>query len=637
IFADEKEYGITFHVIPPGEKRVDVGDIILERPVQIDAVHDTAESLSVKCQRAALDGFTELLEKITCDELKPRLQGADVIATAPARTYKLQRRMKDHGLISWEDRAEHIERLYRSLTAQQNYLGSIKFSIQNDIFIPGLVKIEDERSHTPGEIVRITDTEIVMATQTKHIVLSNIRDADGQEISIAQLVSRYGLTAKTLLTGLLVPKQLIARPFNDLFWERILRRITATELPFYAAREASAIPEETVDGLTKTVSSTLRQSLAQKFKGYSNEHILLTAVLIYFYRIFDNESSVVNLSSFEGQKNVKGLESFCAQYTPFPIGQLKPDILFAQALTYVAEQLKDLEKHGAFERDIFLRLKIPHCPLPVAVALCENGDTTDVVKGCPKGTKILVVVSKTGQITCIAAPSLTHVSLHVVAHLMALLESIDQHPADQCIITQLNFLTPEDFILAEKIFQGTPLQRMDDFIFPDQLVAYHAGEQPTQGSLAVFTRLARGHCKKMTAVISKGDHALVYFELAKKAQYMAGYLQSHYQIKKGDRVAICLDQSLLSITTLIALMKVGAVIVPIDPAQGRDFVNHLLQDIDPALLITRTEISYRFTGQGGESAWSSCKKLSLDHKNLSKIFTSAHAKQVTVAERQPND
>ncbi len=58
-------------------------------------------------------------------------------------------------------------------------------------------------------------------------------------------------------------------------------------------------------------------------------------------------------------------------------------------------------------------------------------------------------------------------------------------------------------------------------------------------------------------------------------------------IKKSDNIVILLDKSLIFIVIYIALQKIGAVCVPLNPGFKKSEINYLLNDVDPALVIMK--------------------------------------------------
>ncbi|MBA2743617.1 MAG: methionyl-tRNA formyltransferase [Chthoniobacterales bacterium] len=103
IAAGDRESGITVMYMNEG---LDTGDILLETPIPI-AHDETGDSLQDRLALIAPRALEEALDLLSSGEA-PRVQQDDTRATCAP---KLER---DHGLISWRESAEVIERKIRA-------------------------------------------------------------------------------------------------------------------------------------------------------------------------------------------------------------------------------------------------------------------------------------------------------------------------------------------------------------------------------------------------------------------------------------------------------------------------------------------------------------------------------------------
>ncbi len=76
-----------------------------------------------------------------------------------------------------------------------------------------------------------------------------------------------------------------------------------------------------------------------------------------------------------------------------------------------------------------------------------------------------------------------------------------------------------------------------------------------------------------------------YKDLNGKANQFAYYLLKQ-GIAKGDRVAICLPRSIDYLACLLAIWKVGAVYIPLDPDYPNHYIEQILTDAAPHLVLT---------------------------------------------------
>lgn len=94
------------------------------------------------------------------------------------------------------------------------------------------------------------------------------------------------------------------------------------------------------------------------------------------------------------------------------------------------------------------------------------------------------------------------------------------------------------------------------------------------------------------------DHSVSYGDLNAKANQMANFLQSK-NIKPGDLVAVSLHVSDELMISLVAILKIGAAYVPIDPLYPQERIKYILEDSKAELLITSSEIDQSIGGYFG--------------------------------------
>lgn len=85
------------------------------------------------------------------------------------------------------------------------------------------------------------------------------------------------------------------------------------------------------------------------------------------------------------------------------------------------------------------------------------------------------------------------------------------------------------------------------------------------------------------------ESTLTYGELNARANQMANFLQTR-GVKAGELVAVSLNICENLMVSLLAIMKVGAAYVPIDPMYPIERIKYILQDSNARLLITSEEL-----------------------------------------------
>ena len=86
------------------------------------------------------------------------------------------------------------------------------------------------------------------------------------------------------------------------------------------------------------------------------------------------------------------------------------------------------------------------------------------------------------------------------------------------------------------------------------------------------------------AVIYEGKQ-LTYLELNEKANQFASYISASHQINTGDIIGVYLPKSDLGIVAFLAILKLGAVYLPIDTNYPIERINYLIKDSGLKLLI----------------------------------------------------
>ena len=77
---------------------------------------------------------------------------------------------------------------------------------------------------------------------------------------------------------------------------------------------------------------------------------------------------------------------------------------------------------------------------------------------------------------------------------------------------------------------------------------------------------------------SNFDVPMTYAELAQRSKDLAAYMQTHFNIQKGDRVAIMMPNLLQYPVTVYAVLSLGAVVVNINPLYTPRELKHALHD-----------------------------------------------------------
>nr|QEO74617.1 condensation domain-containing protein [uncultured bacterium] len=103
-----------------------------------------------------------------------------------------------------------------------------------------------------------------------------------------------------------------------------------------------------------------------------------------------------------------------------------------------------------------------------------------------------------------------------------------------------------------------------------------------------------------------GDQQLTYAELNQQSNRLAHYLRS---LGAGPdvRVAVCFERTLDAAVSIIAVLKAGGTLVPLDPEHPRDRQTFVLADSEASILLTQSWLSDRLPPHSGRVVY-------LDHE-----------------------
>ncbi|MFY9825427.1 MAG: amino acid adenylation domain-containing protein, partial [Thermoanaerobaculia bacterium] len=123
-------------------------------------------------------------------------------------------------------------------------------------------------------------------------------------------------------------------------------------------------------------------------------------------------------------------------------------------------------------------------------------------------------------------------------------------------------------------------------------------DYPLQGGLKdLFERRARSAPDAVALVDEGGQGArsIRYGELNRFADALAHELRQA-GIRQGSRVAVALRRSIESVGALLAIIKTGAVFVPLDDSYPEAYVRRILQEVAPGAVLAAPEDAERLAG-----------------------------------------
>ncbi|MEA5577738.1 amino acid adenylation domain-containing protein [Anabaena sp. UHCC 0451] len=160
----------------------------------------------------------------------------------------------------------------------------------------------------------------------------------------------------------------------------------------------------------------------------------------------------------------------------------------------------------------------------------------------------------------------------LIAHYQTLLTAIIAQPTAK--VTRLQFLSSEE-------------EKQMIFLWNETQTDYPRDQ--------TVSSLFEQQVEKNPQAVAFLEPKITYQELNQQANQLAHYLQSQ-GVGVGERVGIYLQNSLDFVVTALAILKVGAVYVPLDPNYPQQRLEFMLSDADITVLVTCQHFSSDFVG-----------------------------------------
>ncbi|MDQ6806414.1 MAG: amino acid adenylation domain-containing protein [Actinomycetota bacterium] len=95
-----------------------------------------------------------------------------------------------------------------------------------------------------------------------------------------------------------------------------------------------------------------------------------------------------------------------------------------------------------------------------------------------------------------------------------------------------------------------------------------------------------------TFAVDGGDVALSYGELDARANQLARFLGARRWVRPGDRVALLFDQAVTGYVGMLAVMKLKATYVPLDPGFPLDRVSYITDDAKVTTVLSQSSLAH---------------------------------------------
>ncbi len=375
LLNNEKMHGITWHMIT---EQIDDGDIAVQKEINIEET-ETALTLNLRCFDAAIEGFSEVLDKIESSSLVLKKQPLE-----NRSYYGSYHPIPDCGFIDWDSMAaSDIERMSRALDFgnYDNGVGTLKISLGDGFVIVKDIVIQDSNSnvlphvhthvHKGGILLSIEQNGLLISTTTLPIFIKTFVLPNGKSISVQEFVA-----AHTLQHGFEFPRfkdskahnyeKLYSKGLsNDKYWIEAISNIQ--DLSLFADRIPTSVkePEHTVFNLSKSIPSTFLSNTSHSNKSqgdFSSKEILLGCILLYLFRINNYEPFTLHLiPEFDLNNPLESLENLVPPMpslflNALPLNlELKDNYSAQEWLECVRQGLQKFEKRRICLKDIYAR------------------------------------------------------------------------------------------------------------------------------------------------------------------------------------------------------------------------------------------------------------------------------------------
>lgn len=597
ILDDKKTHGVMWHLMT---EKVDEGEILLQSEISIEK-NDTAGSLNVKCHEEAKKLFDKLITKLEKDEIL-------CLQSNVNKNYysflKVLARIRNGAIVDWKCNGEKIERFYRALStivsSSPNEIDILKIVVNDKLtVVPTSMRLYNgKNSAKPGVIIKIdpSNQEIVVTTSTLPVVITGLKTIDGYLYKVENIINEKGVISLGNSKYQLPPfpeelgKKLelfTKEHFKDeKWWIEQLYNVNPAGLPqlvpLNTIVQNKNKENSEIFAVSYQVESNVLSQASEVFKGKNMEQVLFVHILAYLYRVNGYDAFSINFSNQDIRKSIEGLEQFFSPYVPFNISIEDIDKLnflsFAEKVDVI---LQSLCKHASYKRDVFHRYPILHPRLfmQLGIFLCNVFESLDVFAGA----------AETALVIHISGEKITFVfdQKKLPYFTTSELQEISQEVFNQVQTLLCNGLQNKDTPLV-----GLPIL---DEKNQNKLLKQLQGEELKPAQYQSLIKGFENNVKQTPeniGVVYK-TRLMTYFELNVKANLLANYLKTVKKIKQNDVVAVCFEPSVYYIVCILAIMKVGATYLPIEPSANfpSEQVEIILNEAKPKLIITDSKLS----------------------------------------------
>lgn len=311
--------------------------------------------------------------------------------------------------------------------------------------------------------------------------------------------------------------------------------------------------------------------------------LLLVGVKYLLYRYTGNNDLVVGTAVFKDKYEDNLINNILAIRSSINKGST-----FKELLLQVRDNVQEAAKNQNFPYDQLIELLRHNIdrklnPLFNTMVLLENIQAEEYIRDISTDTRFIFNINN-GTIGCklhyLKRKLDSNRAKQIISGLIRVFEAIVQNMDIR--LSNIDIHTEDDLHKILYEFNDT-YKEMDHDTLLYKLIEQRAEEMPER-----------------IAVVYK-DMQISYKELNEEANKLARFL-SLYKLGRGSIVTIMMDRTPLMLESILALWKLGAAYIPVDPGYPAERINKILAGSNSDLLLTVSEYFERIAGNYTEDS-----------------------------------
>ncbi len=535
LMAGAPKHGITWHLV---EGTKDEGDILCLKDFDI-AADETAFTLNAKCYAAGLEGFDAVLDQIEAGKLDRRPQDP-----ARRRYFKPTARPEAAGRLDFNRAAVEVARVVRALDfgGYWNPLAMPKIKAGGRLLLVGKAKtVETVAPAEPGTVLSVSPDSMTVATSDGAVRLSGFADMAGHPVEL------YTAALEGAVLASPEPDQSEAL--------RAAMAALAPGEPHWRARLAGFRPAHLALAQRPRGLASWGERHFTAPKGL-NEDDALAALAAWALHNTGDWGAGLAFASAEIEAAAQATPGYVTPWVPLALTLEDPAAAPVAALAGALADDLAAARTGSFAADLIARdpgLAAVEMP---SIGLSRNGPID--------GTALTLALGM-GRIT------LWHDARLIEEEALVLL-------ADRLVLFLDNLKATPDRPVRELLVMPARERA---------LTVVDWNQTQAESYLGPIHRAFEAQVDRTpdaTALVFN-DRSMSYAELDARANALAHRLIAEGAVP-GDRIGIYLARSFELMIAAVAIHKVGAAYVPLDPAYPADRLVHYVTDSQATFVVT---------------------------------------------------